>query len=106
MAFEPNKSALEGAAQQAWSGLAKGLVADKQKTAGIDLLTRETENLPSAQRRQLAQERAKAVSDASSSSVMRASFGCAPSMQCSANERDASASRRIWFSRLCATNGL
>ena len=30
----------------------------------MDLLTRETENLPSAQRRQLAQERAKAVTDA------------------------------------------
>jgi hypothetical protein len=30
----------------------------------IELLTRETENLPSAQRRQLAQDRAKAVSDA------------------------------------------
>lgn len=64
IAFEPNKSALDGAAQQALSELAKGLAADKQKTAGIDLLTRETENLPSAQRRQLAQERAKAVSDA------------------------------------------
>ena len=64
IAFETNKSALDGAAQQALSELAKVLVADKQKTAAIDLLTRETENLPSAQRRQLAQERAKAVSDA------------------------------------------
>jgi curli biogenesis system outer membrane secretion channel CsgG len=64
IAFETNKSALDGAAQQALSELAKVLAADKQKTAAIDLLTRETENLPSAQRRQLAQERAKAVSDA------------------------------------------
>jgi curli biogenesis system outer membrane secretion channel CsgG len=64
IAFETNKSSLDGAAQQALSELAKGLAANKQQTAAIDLLTRETENLPSAQRRQLAQERAKAVSDA------------------------------------------
>jgi outer membrane protein OmpA-like peptidoglycan-associated protein len=62
--FEPNKSSLDGSALQALSELGKGLVADKQKTAAIELLTRETENLPSAQRRQLAQERAKAVTDA------------------------------------------
>jgi len=62
--FEPNKSSLDGAAQQALGELGKGLAADRQKTAFLELLTRETENLPSAQRRQLAQERAKAVSDA------------------------------------------
>jgi len=62
--FEPNMSSLDGAAQQALGELGKGLAADRQKTAFIELLTRETENLPSAQRRQLAQERAKAVSDA------------------------------------------
>ena len=62
--FEPNKSSLDGTAQQALGELGKGLVADRLKTAFIELLTRETENLPSAQRRQLAQERAKAVSDA------------------------------------------
>jgi curli biogenesis system outer membrane secretion channel CsgG len=62
--FEPNKSSLDGSAQQALGELGKGLAADKQKTASIELLTRETENLPSAQRRQLAQERAKAVTDA------------------------------------------
>ena len=61
--FEPNKSSLDGAAQQALGELGKGLAADRQKTAFIELLTRETENLPSAQRRQLAQERVKAVSD-------------------------------------------
>jgi outer membrane protein OmpA-like peptidoglycan-associated protein len=64
IAFETNKSALDGAALQALSELAKGLAADKHKTAAIDLLSRETENLPSAQRLQLSQERAKAVSDA------------------------------------------
>jgi curli biogenesis system outer membrane secretion channel CsgG len=64
IAFEPNKSSLDGAAQQALGELGKGLAADRQKTAFIELLTRETENLPSAQRRQLAQERAKAVTDA------------------------------------------
>jgi outer membrane protein OmpA-like peptidoglycan-associated protein len=64
IAFEPNKSALDGAALQALSELAKGLASDKRKTASINLLTRETENLPSAQRRQLAQERAKVASDA------------------------------------------
>lgn len=62
--FEPNKSSLDGAALQALGELGKGLAADKQKTAAIELLTRETENLPSAQRRQLAQDRAKAVTDA------------------------------------------
>ncbi|OYU32452.1 MAG: hypothetical protein CFE39_03015 [Comamonadaceae bacterium PBBC2] len=62
--FEPNKSTLDGSALQALGELGKGLAADKQKTAAIELLTRETENLPSAQRRQLAQERAKAVTDA------------------------------------------
>jgi curli biogenesis system outer membrane secretion channel CsgG/outer membrane protein OmpA-like peptidoglycan-associated protein len=62
--FEPNKSSLDGSALQALGELSKGLAADKQKTAAIELLTRETENLPSAQRRQLAQDRAKAVTDA------------------------------------------
>jgi curli biogenesis system outer membrane secretion channel CsgG len=62
--FEPNKSSLDGMAQQALAELGKGLAADRQKSVSIELLTRETENLPSAQRRQLAQERAKAVSDA------------------------------------------
>jgi curli biogenesis system outer membrane secretion channel CsgG/outer membrane protein OmpA-like peptidoglycan-associated protein len=62
--FEPNKSSLDGSALQALGELGKGLAADKQKTVAIELLTRETENLPSAQRRQLAQDRAKAVTDA------------------------------------------
>lgn len=62
--FEPNMSSLDGTAQQALGELGKGLAGDRQKTALIELLTRETENLPSTQRRQLAQDRAKAVTDA------------------------------------------
>ena len=62
--FEPNKSVLDGIALQMIGDLGTALAADKQKTLRMDLLTRETENLPSAQRRQLAQERAKAVTDA------------------------------------------
>ena len=61
--FEPNKSALDGSTLMALSELGKGLASDPQKSVSIELLTRETENLPSAQRRQLAQERAKVVSD-------------------------------------------
>lgn len=64
ISFEPNKSNLEGSAISALTELGKSLAADKTKTLKLDLLTRETENLPSAQRRQLAQDRAKAVSDA------------------------------------------
>jgi len=64
IAFEPNKSVLDGMALQMIGDLGAALAADKQKTLRVDLLTRETENLPSAQRRQLAQERAKAVADA------------------------------------------
>lgn len=62
--FEPNMASLDGVAQQALGELGKGLASDRQRTALIELLTRETENLPSAQRRQLAQDRAKAVTDA------------------------------------------
>lgn len=62
--FEPNKSGLDGSALQALGELGKSLAADTKKSLTIELLTRETENLPSAQRRQLAQDRAKAVSDA------------------------------------------
>jgi curli biogenesis system outer membrane secretion channel CsgG/outer membrane protein OmpA-like peptidoglycan-associated protein len=61
--FEPNKSSLDGSTLMALSELGKGLASDPQKSVSIELLTRETENLPSAQRRQLAQERAKVVSD-------------------------------------------
>ena len=61
--FEPNKSTLDGSTLMALSEFGKGLASDPQKSVSIELLTRETENLPSAQRRQLAQERAKAVSD-------------------------------------------
>ena len=64
IAFEPNQSVLDGIALQMIRDLGTALAADKQKTLRVDLLTRETENLPSAQRRQLAQERAKAVADA------------------------------------------
>ena len=64
ISFEPNKSNLEGSAISALTELGKSLAADKTKTLKLDLLTRETENLPSAQRRQLAQDRAKAVTDA------------------------------------------
>lgn len=61
--FEPNKSVLDGSALQALGELGKALTTAPQKSVAIDLLTRETENLPSAQRRQLAQERAKVVSE-------------------------------------------
>lgn len=64
IAFEPNQSNLDGMAAQMLANLGTALASDKKKTLRLDLLTRETENLPSAQRRQLAQERAKAVSDA------------------------------------------
>ena len=64
IAFETNQSNLDGMAVQMLANLGTALAADKKKTLRLDLLTRETENLPSAQRRQLAQERAKAVSDA------------------------------------------
>lgn len=62
--FEPNMANLDGQNLQTVSELGKGLASDRQKTATIELLTRETENLPSAQRRQLAQDRAKSVSNA------------------------------------------
>jgi len=62
--FEPNKSVLDGSAMSALADIGKALAEDKQKVLRLELLTRETENLPSAQRRQLAQDRAKAVSDA------------------------------------------
>ena len=55
---------IDGIALQMIGDLGTALAADKQKALRVDLLTRETENLPSAQRRQLAQERAKAVTDA------------------------------------------
>jgi curli biogenesis system outer membrane secretion channel CsgG/outer membrane protein OmpA-like peptidoglycan-associated protein len=61
--FEPNKSTLDGSTLMALSEFGKGLASDPQKSVSIELLTRETENLPSAQRRQLAQERAKVVGD-------------------------------------------
>jgi curli biogenesis system outer membrane secretion channel CsgG len=62
--FEPNNTSLDGTAMSALSDLGKVLAGDLQKTLKLELLTRETENLPSAQRRQLAQDRAKAVTDA------------------------------------------
>lgn len=62
--FEINKSVLDGIALQTIGDLGTALAADKQKTLRLDLLTRDTENLPSAQRQQLAQERVKAVTDA------------------------------------------
>lgn len=62
--FEPNNASLDGSAMSALSDVGKALAEDRQKSLKLELLTRETENLPSAQRRQLAQERAKAVSDA------------------------------------------
>lgn len=64
IAFEVNKSVLDGIALQTIGDLGTALAADKQKTLRLDLLTRDTENLPSAQRQQLAQERAKAVTNA------------------------------------------
>ena len=62
--FEPNNASLDGSAMSALSDLGKALTEDRKKTLKLELLTRETENLPSAQRRQLAQDRAKAVTDA------------------------------------------
>jgi curli biogenesis system outer membrane secretion channel CsgG/outer membrane protein OmpA-like peptidoglycan-associated protein len=62
--FEPNKSVLDGVALQMLKEVGVSLAADPSKTLKVDLLTRETENLPSAQRSQLAQERVKAVADA------------------------------------------
>ncbi len=64
LVFGINQSVLDGAARQTIGDLGAALAADKQKTLQLDLLTRDTENLPSAQRRQLAQDRAKAVADA------------------------------------------
>lgn len=60
--FAVNQSSLDNVATQTLAELGTALAADKQKTLKLDVLTRDTENLPSAQRQQLAQERAKAVS--------------------------------------------
>jgi curli biogenesis system outer membrane secretion channel CsgG/outer membrane protein OmpA-like peptidoglycan-associated protein len=71
--FEPNKAALDSSAMHALADIGIGLATDKQKTLKFNLLTRETENLPSAQRRQLAQERVKAVSEALASAGVQTS---------------------------------
>jgi len=62
--FEPNMGNLDGQNLQAVSELGKSLAADRKKTATLELITRETENLPSAQRRQLAQDRSISVRNA------------------------------------------
>jgi curli biogenesis system outer membrane secretion channel CsgG len=62
--FEPNMGNLDGQNLQAVSELGKSLAADRKKTATFELITRETENLPSAQRRQLAQDRTISVRNA------------------------------------------
>lgn len=62
VAFEPNSSVLDGAARGVLGGVAKA--AEGGMGAQLLLLTRDSESLPSAQRLQLAQSRARAVSDA------------------------------------------
>lgn len=71
--FAINQSTLDNIAMQTIHELAAALVADKQKTLKLDVLTRDTENLPSAQRQQLAQERAKVVSGALVSAGLQSS---------------------------------
>lgn len=62
VAFEPNSSALDGTARSVLSGIVKAVQGGTG--AQLNLLTRDSENLPSAQRLQLAQARARVVSDA------------------------------------------
>ncbi len=61
VSFEPNSSALDGIALGALGGVVKAALAGSG--AQLHLLTRDSENLPAAQRLQLAQARARAVSD-------------------------------------------
>jgi len=62
VAFEPNNSVLDGTARSVLSAVAKAV----QGSAGIklNLLTRDAEALPAAQRQELAQARIRAVVDA------------------------------------------
>lgn len=62
VAFEPNNSVLDGTARSVLSTVTKAV----QGAAGIklNLLTRDAENLPAAQRQELAQARIRAVVDA------------------------------------------
>lgn len=60
--FDTHSSALDGTARSVLGGIAKA--ATDVATIRLHLLARETENLPSAQRQQLAQARVAAVSDA------------------------------------------
>lgn len=57
--FEPNSPALDSAARNALAAVAKAT-----QGATLTLLTRDTENLPPAQRHQLAQARVSAVTEA------------------------------------------
>lgn len=62
VAFETNSSVLDGTARSVLGGVAKAA----QGAAGVklNLITRDAENLPSVQRLELAQARARAVADA------------------------------------------
>lgn len=62
VAFETNSSVLDGTARSVLSGVAKAA----QGAAGVklNLITRDAESLPSVQRLELAQARARAVADA------------------------------------------
>lgn len=62
VAFEPNSSALDGTARSVLGDVVKAVQGGMG--AQLHLLTRDSENLPSAQRLELAQARGRAVSDA------------------------------------------
>jgi curli biogenesis system outer membrane secretion channel CsgG/outer membrane protein OmpA-like peptidoglycan-associated protein len=60
--FEPQKPDMDGSSMQSLRAAGQKLAADKTQKLKIEVLTRETENLPGEQRRQLAQERTQAIS--------------------------------------------
>ena len=60
--FETQKADMDGASLQSLRAAGQKLAADKGQKLKIDVLTRETENLPGEQRRRLAQERTQAIS--------------------------------------------
>jgi curli biogenesis system outer membrane secretion channel CsgG/outer membrane protein OmpA-like peptidoglycan-associated protein len=63
VSFEPNKVELDSTALRSIAEIGATLASNKQKTLKLELLTRETENLPATQRRQLAQDRIKVITD-------------------------------------------
>lgn len=61
VAFEPNSSTLDGTAHSAIGSIAK--TAAEPGSVNVELLTRESENLPPSQRQQLSQARVRSVTE-------------------------------------------